>query len=254
MQADRDDYGRVTATFYDAAYGVKADLGADIGFYQSLARETGGPVLELGCGTGRVLLPILEDGHACTGIDASSNMLEVFRAKTSDPRLTLVQGTMQGFELDEKGFALIFSAFRAFQHLYTTREQLACLERVRAHLRAGGTFAFDVFAPDLARIAQPLEAEQKDLEFTLADEQVIRYAAVRRDTASQLMTVTMRYERRRDNKVVGNDVCEVQMRWYYRYELEHLMHRAGFEHVEIYGDFDRSGVRPDSASFVVVAR
>lgn len=254
MSDDRTDYGKVTATFYDAAYGAKADLGADIEFYRSLARETGGPVLELGCGTGRVLRPILDDGHTCTGIDASSEMLDVFRSKTSSPRLTLIRAPMEDFALDRRDFPLIFSAFRVFQHLYTIRNQLACLEHVRAHLKPGGMFAFDVFAPKLERIAQRVEAEQKDLEFSLGNQQVTRYATVTRDTASQLMTVTMRYECRRDGAVVGNEVCDVRMRWYYRYELEHLLHRAGFDRVEIYGDFDRSDVRPDSPNFVVVAR
>ncbi len=249
-----DDYGSVTATFYDAAYGAKADLGTDISFYKDLARATGGHVLEIGCGTGRVLPPILGDGHTCTGVDTAAEMLAAFRAKTNNQRLNLVHARMQDFDLGNVKFALIFSAFRAFQHMYTVDDQLACLERVRAHLKKGGTFAFDVFHPKLDRIAQGDEAERRDLEFELGDEQVGRYATVTRNTASQLMNVTMRYERRREGQVVGNEIAEVKMRWFYRYELEHLVRRAGFDRVEIYGDFDRSAVVPDSPSYVILAR
>lgn len=253
MREGKDDYGSVTATFYDAAYGAKADLGTDISFYKELARETSGPVLELGCGTGRVLLPILDDGHMCTGVDTSAEMLAAFRAKTNNPRLTLVHAHMQEFDLGNVKFALILSAFRAFQHMYTVDDQLACLERVRAHLNRGGTFAFDVFHPKLDRIAQGDEAERQDLAFELGDERVGRYTTVTRNTASQIMNVMMRYERRREGQVVGNEIAEVKMRWFYRYELEHLMRRAGFDRVEIYGDFDRSAIVPDSPNYVILA-
>jgi SAM-dependent methyltransferase len=78
---DRDelDYGPVTARYYDAAYATLESLGADVGFYRELAHRAAGPVLELGCGTGRVLGPIAADGVACTGIDASPEMLDVLR-------------------------------------------------------------------------------------------------------------------------------------------------------------------------------
>ena len=64
-------YDEVTAHYYDAAYAVLPGLGADVDFYRALAAASGGPVLELGCGTGRLIARIAEDGHACTGLDAS---------------------------------------------------------------------------------------------------------------------------------------------------------------------------------------
>ena len=74
-----------------------------------------------------------------------------------------------------------------------------------------------------------------------------------RDRAAQLLHVTMRYERWRDGRVVANEEARFQMRWFHRFELEHLMARAGFDDVRIYGDFDRSPVGRDSPAFVVVA-
>ena len=113
MSEFEDSYGVVTARFYDAGPGVSAQLGADVDFYRELASETGGPVLELGCGTGRVLLEIARDGLACTGLDASQAMLDVARSKASQPAPRWIHAAMQEFDLGGERFRLIFSAFRA---------------------------------------------------------------------------------------------------------------------------------------------
>jgi len=253
MSEFEDSYGAVTARFYDAGPGVSPQLGADVDFYRGLARETGGPVLELGCGTGRVLLEIARDGLACTGLDASQAMLDVARSKALRPAPRWIHAAMQEFDLGGERFRLIFSAFRAFQHLYTVEDQLRCLACVRTHLAPGGRFAFDVFHPRLERLCLDEEPEEEDLRFRQGDEEVVRYARVSRERAAQLLNVTMRYERWRDGRVVGNEEARFQMRWSHRFELEHLMARAGFDEVRIYGDFDRSPVDHASPAFVVVA-
>jgi SAM-dependent methyltransferase len=248
-----DDYGPVTARYYDAAYATLPDLGADAGFYRALARQTGGPVLELGCGTGRVLAGIAADGHACTGLDASPEMLAVARRRLP-AEVALVQGDMRDFALPGPRFALVCSAFRAFQHLVSVDDQLRCLARVREHLAPGGCFAFDVFAPRLQRLALEEEPEAPDLHFEQDGVQVVRYARVARDLPSQSMRVHFRYERREGERIVGEERAAFTMRWFHRYELEHLMARAGFRDVHIHGAFDGSPVGPGSTAFVVVAR
>lgn len=247
------EYGPVTARYYDAAYATLERLGPDVDFYRGLARETGGAVLELGCGTGRVLRAVAEDGGACTGLDSSPEMLDVLRAK-GPAGIALVAADMRSFDLAPRRFDLIYSAFRAFQHLASVDDQLRCLSRVRAHLAPGGVFAFDVFKPRLARMALVEEPETEDLRFVHEGDEVVRTARVLRDGATQCMRVIFRYERQREGRPVGSESAEFVMRWFHRYELEHLMARAGFPRVEIFGDFDRSPIAPDSPSFVVVAR
>jgi ubiquinone/menaquinone biosynthesis C-methylase UbiE len=189
----------------------------------------------------------------CTGLDASQAMLDVARSKASRPAPRWICAAMQEFDLGGERFRLIFSAFRAFQHLYTVKDQIRCLARVRGHLAPSGRFAFDVFQPRLERLCLDEEPEEEDLRFRLGDEEVVRYARVTRDRAAQLLHVTMRYERWRDGRGVANEEARFQMRWFHRFELEHLMARAGFDDVRIYGDFDRSPVGGDSPAFVVVA-
>src|SRR5262245_5340759 len=105
------DYERLMADTYDAQYAILRDPSGDVAFYSGLATQTGGPVLELGCGTGRVLLPIARTGIACTGVDPSEQMLRVLREKRPPDNVTLVQGSMQTLDLRKRGFALAFLAF-----------------------------------------------------------------------------------------------------------------------------------------------
>jgi ubiquinone/menaquinone biosynthesis C-methylase UbiE len=245
-----------TARFYDAAYAAMPSLGPDAQFYEKLAAEIGGPVLEVGCGTGRVLLPIATREIECAGVDASPAMLDEFRRKPGAETIALSCARMQSFDLGDRRFRLIYSAFRAFQHLETVDDQLACLARVRAHLAPGGVFAFDVFNPRLERVALDDEPEAQDLAFTLDGRAMRRFTRIARDRATQLMQVTMRYVA--EASAAGRSAEETRvtfsMRWFWRYELEHLLHRTGFTEVEMFGDFDRSPIRRDSPAFLVVAR
>ncbi len=252
------EYGAVAARWYDPSYDHirKRD---DVAFYGALARETGGPILELGCGTGRVLLPIAREGVACTGLDGSTAMLDVLRQKlrteTPPPSLRLLCAPMEDFDLGGERFALIFSAFRAFQHLATVDHQLRCLANVRRHLAPGGIFAMDVFAPLLDRTAIVDEPEAADATFPLDGAEVTRWVRIQRDLATQVATIHMRYERTRGGMRTAPDEHEsFHMRWTHRYELEHLLVRAGFTPTAFYGAFDKRPYDYVSGDVVVVAR
>lgn len=245
-----DRYGGVTARYYDAAYATLERLGPDAAFYRALAAESDGPVLEIGCGTGRVLAEIAKDRIPCTGLDLSPAMLGRLASRAL-PGVRGVLGDMRDFELGER-FPLVYSAFRAFQHLESVEDQLACLATVRRHLVPGGRFAFDVFDPRYAIIGGEPGPEAEDLRFDQDGEQVVRYARTRFDKASQTLRVRFRYERSRDGRVLGDDESELTMRWFFRFELLHLMARAGFTNVLIHGDFDGRAVGDDTPSFVVV--
>ena len=131
-----------------------------------------GPLLELGCGTGRVLRPLARAGYEITGIDLSAQMLEYCRVRLdAEPaevrdRVTLSLGDMTSFDLDQR-FGAIFCAFNTFHHLRTVEQQLACLDRCRAHLMAGAPLVLDLFNPDPApvddRRDEPTDAEANAL-------------------------------------------------------------------------------------------
>jgi len=243
-----DEYEGVLSRNYDALYGVMRDPSGDAAFYRALAQETGGPVLELGCGTGRVLLPIAALGIPCVGVDASPAMLAVLRGKSPPPNLELVQASMETFDVGARRFALVTCPFRAFQHLLTVDAQLAALANVRRHLAPGGAFAFDVFDPKLAWIAAPADTERLDATFMIDGVETRRFASTRVDLATQVMEVTFRFEPAQTD---GNTI--VRLRWFYRYEIEHLLARVGFTDLTIYGGYDRRPWKPEGET-VIVAR
>lgn len=250
----RDAYGPTDARHCDFAFESFRSPSGDVGFYRELAREAGGRVLELGCGTGRVLLSIARDGIACTGLDSSEEMLEELRRKSPPENLRLVQGSMQDFDLGPERFGLIFSAFRSFQHLLTVEDQLACLRAVRRHLAPGGLFAFDVFAPNLERVARLEEPEFEEARWQEEETEIVRFTSVRRDPATQVSEVTFRYERRRPGSPPESHAVRTRMRHLFRYEVEHLLARAGFTDIEVFGGFDRRPFDYFSGETVVLAR
>jgi SAM-dependent methyltransferase len=221
-----EPYEQMLADTYDAQYAVLRDPSGDREFYATLAAETGGPVLEIGCGTGRVLLPIARAGHTAVGVDPSAAMLEVFRAKGLPENLTLVCGRAQDLALEQRDFGLATMPFRAFMHLERTEDQLETLRRIRSHLRPDGWLALDVFDPDLARMAA-LEESGEQPSFPWHQRTVVRRYAVTRDHAHQLQSVRFDYTDAQTGESLGTET--VTMRWTYRYELEHLLVRAGFE-------------------------
>ena len=139
------------ARYYDRAY--RRHQG-DINFYLQHALAQTGAVLELGCGTGRVTLPIARAGVKIVGVDLSAEMLRGLREKLDgEPaatrrRVELHHGALQQVELDQT-FPLIISPFNVLQHLYGLTELEQCLEAVRRHLAPGGQFVFDVLLPDM---------------------------------------------------------------------------------------------------------
>lgn len=250
--SDPGEYSPAFARHYDRVYSALRTPSGDADWYARLAAEADGPVLELGAGTGRVLLAMAACGRPCTGLDASQAMLEELSRKPLPGNVKLVRGDMRDFSLETR-FSLVAAPFRVFQHLETVEDQLACLGCVRRHLAPGGRLAFDVFVPDLGALAAGERPEQEDARYEQDGETVVRHAALRVEHARQRIHVRMRYERRRGARVLGSETSEFRMRYFFRYELEHLLARAGFDPPTLYGDFAGTPLGADSRDFVVVS-
>jgi SAM-dependent methyltransferase len=220
----------------------------DIDFFIEEAVESGGPVLEIGCGTGRVLLPTARKGISITGLDVSPYMLDICRQQLENEpsevqeRIKLVEGDMRDFHLGES-FALVTSPFRPFQHLLSVEDQLKCLECVRRHLVPGGIFILDIFNPSLTSLTADNLGEEIGDEpiFTTPDGVQVRrvHCVTARDFHNQINDVELiyylTYPDGRDERIVH----AFQMRYLFRFEAEHLLARAGFEVLDLYADFNR---------------
>ena len=241
-----DEYGPV-ADLYDHVT-VYRDR-ADIAFFVEAASTAGGPVLELGCGSGRVLIPTARAGVDIVGLDASPQMLGVCAARlaeesaTVQQRATLVQGDMRSFDLG-RTFALITIPFRPFQHLLTVEDQLACLACVRRHLADEGRLLFDVFNPSLDALAStPINEEiGHEPEFATPDgRRVIRcFKIVKTDRFEQVNDVELVYYVTHPNGTKERLVHAFGMRYLFRYEAEHLLARAGLAVEHVYAGYDKS--------------
>jgi len=221
----------------------------DVSFYVEAAQQAGSPVLELGCGTGRVLIPTARAGIDIVGLDASTAMLDICRARLQDEPDTvrrharLVEGDMRSFELNRK-FTLVTMPFRPFQHLLTVRDQLACLERVHHHLRDGGRLILDVFNPSLDALANGPIGEEfaEEAEFTVADGRRVirRHKTVSRDHFNQVGHFELIHYVTHPDGRTERLVHAFALRHMFRFEGEHLLARAGFELQHVYADYDRS--------------
>jgi SAM-dependent methyltransferase len=236
----------------------------DVSFYVEAALNSGGPVLELGCGTGRILIPTARAGMDITGMDASEPMLARCRSKLDhEPeavkaRATLALGDMRDFDLG-LSFALITTPFRSFQHLETIKDQLACLERVRRHLRRDGRFILDIFNPSMQSFSQTNYGEiiSEEPEFMLPDGThcVRRHRILGRDHFRQTTQVELLYDLTYPDDSTERLVHSFTMRHLFRFEAEHLLVRAGFEVEALYADYQKNpfGSR-DPGDLIFVAR
>jgi SAM-dependent methyltransferase len=245
--AGGDDEYAITADLYD--YVVPYRDRADVGFFVEAAQASGGPVLEVGCGTGRVLIPTARAGIDIVGLDLSAHMLAVCRQRLlAEPqevqsRVRLVQGDMRRFNVGQS-FRLVTLPFRPFQHLTTVEDQLSCLATIHRHLAANGKLILDLFNPSLHALTRDnVGQEQSDEpEFMMPDGRrvVRRSKTVARDYFNQITHVELIYYVTHPGGRQERLVHAFPMRYLFRFEVEHLLARCGFEVEQVYAGYDKS--------------
>jgi SAM-dependent methyltransferase len=251
--------------FYDEVYTPErfesARLGLD--FYLHHARSIEGKVLELGCGTGRVLIPIAAAGRPIVGLDLSEHMLarcwEKLQKQPGEvqARVRLAQGSMTDFEVDEV-FDLAIIPFRPFQHLVSVEEHLGCLRSTNRHLRMGGRLIFDVFQVDPRRISYHPDFAKETEHFPeteMSDGRRLRRTGrtVAFHRTEQYNDMEMIYYVTHPDGRAERFVQAFPFRYFFRYEVEHLLARCGFRMIEVFGNFDRSPLMDDSQNMIFVA-
>jgi len=209
----------------------------DIAFYADLALESGGPVLEIGVGSGRVAVPVALTGVPVVGVDASPVMLDLARKRAAghDIDLTLLEADMR--RLPDLGrFPLITIPFRALLHLRTDEERVALLRDLRGRLTDGGRLAFDVFHPDRFDIAWTHDRWME------REPEIFEHA--RWWPADRTVILTVRS---------GATEATMTLWWAEPADWARLLAEAGFTDVECYGWFDRRPLADDGCDSVWVA-
>jgi SAM-dependent methyltransferase len=239
---------------------------ADVPLYTEVALESGGRVLELACGTGRVLLPLLRAGARVVGVDASPSMLRIARRKlAAEPRNVaerahLVEGDMRRFDVDsldaQNAFDFALIAVKSFAYLQTPEDQLACLRTIHRHLRPGGRLAIDLLHPTPAWLGEPVGSLHQDLCQAVSDGGLVHRieSVAALDLAAQVKVIRSMYELIAADGTVRKRVVEWPFRYTYRYEAQYLLERAGFVVEDVYGGYDRRPFAGDDRAMVFVAR
>jgi|KBSMisStandDraft_5_1062788.scaffolds.fasta_scaffold227531_2 SAM-dependent methyltransferase len=242
-----------------------ANMRGDEPWYRAKAKACGGPVLELGAGTGRITFGIADDGGEIWALDASRAMLDGLEGKLASRtdavrrRVHVVQGDMRTFALEPR-FALIVIPYRAFLHNLTDADQLACLRQVRRHLRPGGRLAFNVFHPSLegmAKHAGPLTNVWRlgSTRPLVAGGCITESYAVSYDTPNRLIHAQQRYDEWDPiGTLVRSTLSRLTLTYLFPADIRRLLAETGFSDVRIYGGFDEREFSKDGDELVVEAR
>ena len=245
-------YGEVGAQLYDYH---SPGLESDVEFYLEEARRAGSPVLELGAGTGRTLIPIARAGIDIVGLDLSPSMLAIARRKlaredaSTQNHATLVEGDMRDFTLNQR-FPLVTIPYRAFLHITTPEDQRQALLNIREHLVEGGRLVFNVFDPRLDLIVERLTLHRAKLELVSefdhpeTGRHVLVWGTTQYDPEPQLVRQYFIYEEVDEaGKLVSKSYSLLNARYVYRWEMQYLLELCGFEVEALYGDFKRGPFR-----------
>lgn len=221
-------------------------------FWSDTVRAHGDPVLELGCGTGRILIPLAEAGFDATGIDRAPAMLDQARAKATEKSVPvrLVEADVRDFSLDATYRTILFPG-NALCHIHTREDFEGLAGSVRSHLADDGIFAIVVFVPNVLTLARDPEGRYPYGQYAGPRGGDVHVSCSNRyDPATQLNHVTTYTQTGDDEAVEGR----LDLRMYYPQELDALLHYNGFVVVERYGSLDREPFGPDAAHQVVLCR
>jgi SAM-dependent methyltransferase len=235
---------------YDIQYGGYEPEGP---FYSSLAHETGGPVLELACGTGRVAIPLAERGFDVTGVDLSEPMLRYARRKSAHLPIRWILADCRAFALKQQ-FGLIFLTGNAFQMFLTRADQESLLARVREHLSANGFFAFETRNLILEELMRDQSVPVLTETYTDVRVRTVRtFESSIYDPATQIehYTMTRRWE---ESGREHESVNRIAIRYPTADELDTLLRDNGFVVLRRYGDWDLNPVSPTSRSLIYVCK
>jgi ubiquinone/menaquinone biosynthesis C-methylase UbiE len=248
---------QLAAELYDLTV---PDWDGEINFYRELAREVKGKgqsILEVGCGTGRVAVQLAEDGARVVGMDLDNDMLDVARSKSAGIRWE--QGDMRTLDLGET-FGLIILPGDGFQFMCTPEDQVKALETFKRHLEPGGVLAIHLDHQSVDWLGDLLGAlggkfeQVKDVIHPDTGRIIRKWNAWRYEQSTQTAIVITQWEE------IGKDGAVLQtwerspmsLHCVFRFEMEHLLARTGFENRVVYGNFFKGELKDDSSDMIWV--
>lgn len=248
----RDPYAEIV-DLYDLEH---ADYTEDTELLLELADLGEGPILELGCGTGRVLLPLAEAGHTVTGVDSSQPMLDVAaaRAKQAGLDVSLVNGDMSQIGGIPGGpFGMVIASLNSIMHL-TAADQRAMATSSQAALAPGGRLVIDTLNPSVAQLNHLLNTTHLEGSWQYEDgSSVDKWGHRRPGMEPQVIDTLIWYDRVAPDGILHRTRTRFDLRYVHQSELALILELAGFGHVDWYGSYELDPWDPDSDRIITVA-
>ena len=245
-----EHYTRLIADWYDDWL---KELARDIDYYSEFFNGFNGKILELACGTGRLLLPIAESGATIHGLDSSQDMLDVLQGKAANLNLKDIElhnQLMENFSLPTK-YDAIFVASGSFQLLTSTESALNSLECVRDHLSDNGFILVDIFVPWDSIVVQKRTDYHVTRDVVRPDgKRSIVHERFEIDIPKQVKRGTYRYEFYDQERLTDCITDDLSIRWYWKDEFLVLLKKAGFSRIDV---LTQSPLYSDGYSFVYKA-
>ena len=247
------DYDLV-APFYDMEH---AHFDEDLNLYMNFAELCGSPLLELACGSGRLLVPLAREGYQLTGVDTSATMLNLAQHALEQAKVatqcTLVQENMSTLSLGQK-FRLAFIALGSFGHVCTRQEQRQTLAVVRFHLTPGGKFILDISNSDV-RYMEQLSGQVLHQGTWKRDDGALlsHFVSPASSLSRHMLELTHFYEEHQQGEAVRRTVTTTHLYLFEKTEVELLLEAAGFVITDVYGDYELGPFEHDSPRMIFIA-
>ncbi len=247
-----NDYD-VIAPFYDIEH---AHFSEDLDMYQNFAEASGGSILELACGSGRVLLPLAQAGYETVGVDTSTSMLALAQQRIQAATLSgcceLIQQDMSQMQLGRK-FRMAFIALGSFAHIITRKEQQQTLTNIRAHLSTGSLFILDISNAD-ARYMEDLVGQVLHQGTWRRDDgtMLTHFVSPASSAERHLLELTHFYDQHSQGGTVQRTTVTTHLYLFERGEMELLLEQASFVIKDVYGDYDLGPCTLESPRMIFV--
>lgn len=243
--------------FYDAE---NLEMTEDLHLYSLLAEMYGEPILDVGCGTGRVMLHLAQEGYSCVGVDTSAQMLARAEHKIVDmpeiaSRSRFVLGDIESYNGDDL-FRLILLPYHTFMHFQTQEQQLRVLHQLAKNLAPGGVMVFDL--PNAGEAFATADEYTISLERTFTDpetgNQVMQQSVNHLDRVKQLLHIQWIYDEIGVDKVVRRTIAPLTLRYVFYSEMCLLLTATGLEVLNVYGDYEQGPFMDGCERMILVAQ
>lgn len=241
-------YEKKFATIYDLLFGEQTQ---DLEFYKYFIEKQNGPALEVGSGTGRLLIPYLQSGLQVEGVEPNKDMSDICltKANSINVKPVIYQQFLEELKLTKK-YNTIYMPLYAFQHITKRSAAIKALKNSYDHLETNGQILISIFIPwndptgtyeQIWRIRNLYDSD---------GQQILLSESVSYDKFEQVQTKQLKYEIFKDNKLVESYLNTIEFRCYSIYELTIMLEQAGFKDIEIFGDYTHAEANASTDTFI----